>query len=681
MGREEAAAPRPERPDETAEIERHGTLIQVALVAKAWLLPVEALVLPAAVSGNEVGGGFYDALLQDLDAPVADRLFKLLLDRFPSALEPGSPVAVRLPDELANAILPFSPSGEAILIITTLRNADGTLDIHNVDRLMNGLVRLAADENLKSLAMPLIGTGPSQADRESSSVDDEKLDKVRVARVMSEALLARANLGGIQSLVIATIESAVVDAARRKFHAFSNNLAQALANDEPARIDLLGIAPEVKALAEALMLREVQAPLAVGVIGGWGSGKSTVMRLMWNHVADLRTLPVEKGWSDEQGAGAESAFVGHVYQISFNAWTYAKSNLWASLMHEIFIQLNQQLSLEQILATKLDLLKGGKLFSHLFNPHTALDRFVEQIDESLLQIDENLLWDKLRERKNEALKDVKETETQIAGLRVRRDLAALDQQQAVMKSLGEKEPQIAVGVLKARIRGFLDQAQSNTVTEILESEHVNEEQVQKLFKELRGIRTTALLLWQQARKNIWGSIGFALFCLLVIVGTFVLTQWNNWSALPAAFVRLAAFIPLLVPPLRVANDVSRWLDQQMENYNRLDAIEREQWQGQWEEHVNQICLQHKQEMEQKLAAVGPDRQAQLKALGDMAESGNLAAFDRQLALLEDQLKEQQKRVGPTADYVSLVEFVDARLNEAFYERRLGLMHEVQRGHG
>lgn len=42
-----------------------------------------------------------------------------------------------------------------------------------------------------------------------------------------------------------------------------------------------------------------------------------------------------------------SPFVGHVYQIQFNAWTYAKSNLWASLMQEVFYELNRQITLEQ----------------------------------------------------------------------------------------------------------------------------------------------------------------------------------------------------------------------------------------------------------------------------------------------------------------------------------------------
>jgi len=36
-----------------------------------------------------------------------------------------------------------------------------------------------------------------------------------------------------------------------------------------------------------------------------------------------------------------SPSVGHVYQI-ISGWDYAKSNLWASLMHTVFFELNRQ---------------------------------------------------------------------------------------------------------------------------------------------------------------------------------------------------------------------------------------------------------------------------------------------------------------------------------------------------
>ena len=668
----------PEQPAGAAVIERHGTQIQVALAPRAWRLPVEALVLPASANGTEVAGGFYQALLDDLDPPVADSLFKLLLDRFPADLAPESPAAIHLPEDLATDVLPFSPSGAATVIIATLRGPDGTLNIQNVDRMMTGLLELAASENLQHFAMPIIGSGATDLAEKSSLADGEKLDVLRVARVMCETLLAKAGLGGIRTVVVATIEPAVVDVARRRFHAFANNLAQALANDEPAQTDLLGIAPEVHALAEALMLREVSAPLAVGIIGGWGSGKSTVMRLMWSHIADLRTLPIEKGWPDEEGTGPEPAFVGHVYQINFNAWTYAKSNLWASLMHEIFIQLNSQLSLEKNLSTKVDLLKGGRLFSHLFDSHPDLDRFLPQIDESLLSVDENLLWDKLRERKKTAIEEVKRTEARIAGLRLRRDQEVMDQEQAILQNLGDQEPQMAVGVLKARVRGFLDQARTDTVAAFLASEDVDEAQVQALFEDLRGIRTTVLLLLQQTRQNPWAALGFSLFCLVVIVGTYGITQWNNWSSPPMIIAQIAAFLPLFVPPVRVARRVSRWLDRQIDEYDRLDAIERERWQDQSEDRLAQLRLQHEKAVEQALATAGPDRDAQMQALADLTEQGNVAAYDRLLVLLEDELKEQRKRAGPTADFISLMEFVEARLDEAYYEKRLGLMHQVQR---
>ena len=52
-------------------------------------------------------------------------------------------------------------------------------------------------------------------------------------------------------------------------------------------------------------------------------------------------------------------FVGHTYLVRFDAWTYAKENLWASLMHRILFDLNRQLELEDLLDEELRSQKKG----------------------------------------------------------------------------------------------------------------------------------------------------------------------------------------------------------------------------------------------------------------------------------------------------------------------------------
>ncbi|EOY5416009.1 P-loop NTPase fold protein [Cronobacter turicensis] len=94
--------------------------------------------------------------------------------------------------------------------------------------------------------------------------------------------------------------------------------------------DQLGIQTEVQTLAAIMMARDVTPPLAIGLFGEWGSGKSFFMSQMRKTVKTLAQRP------QQQGA---SPYCSSVVQITFNAWHYAETNLWASLVSAIFEKL------------------------------------------------------------------------------------------------------------------------------------------------------------------------------------------------------------------------------------------------------------------------------------------------------------------------------------------------------
>ncbi|EMO4161081.1 P-loop NTPase fold protein [Morganella morganii] len=93
--------------------------------------------------------------------------------------------------------------------------------------------------------------------------------------------------------------------------------------------DQLGIQTEVQTLAAIMMARDVTPPLAIGLFGEWGSGKSFFMSQMRKTVTTLAQR-------QQQGV---SPYCSSVVQITFNAWHYAESNLWASLVSAIFEKL------------------------------------------------------------------------------------------------------------------------------------------------------------------------------------------------------------------------------------------------------------------------------------------------------------------------------------------------------
>ncbi|MEL6223442.1 MAG: P-loop NTPase fold protein [Cyanobacteria bacterium J06627_8] len=134
-----------------------------------------------------------------------------------------------------------------------------------------------------------------------------------------------------------------------------------LRNESAQDEDLLNLKDEVNALAELLLMRDLEPPMAVGILGGWGGGKSYIMHLMQSHMTKIRSRPIKitdddksEAWNPDPNHENLSPYVGHIYQIKFDAWTFAKSDLWASLMQTIFFELDRQLTLEKQIKEVLD---------------------------------------------------------------------------------------------------------------------------------------------------------------------------------------------------------------------------------------------------------------------------------------------------------------------------------------
>ncbi|MFB6613677.1 P-loop NTPase fold protein [Streptomyces sp. NPDC056367] len=97
-------------------------------------------------------------------------------------------------------------------------------------------------------------------------------------------------------------------------------------SDVTASTDELARAGEAAAVAELITARTAKPPMAVGLFGDWGQGKSHFLGLLQKQV-DATAQP--------DNPLAHSA----VRQVKFNAWHYAETGLWASLVAELFAQL------------------------------------------------------------------------------------------------------------------------------------------------------------------------------------------------------------------------------------------------------------------------------------------------------------------------------------------------------
>lgn len=141
---------------------------------------------------------------------------------------------------------------------------------------------------------------------------------------------------------------------------------EVLRNDAAQAEDLLNLKSEINSLSGLLLRRDLEPPMTLAVFGSWGSGKSYIMYLMQECMTEIRSRPVSQteAWSPNPEDPKLSPFVGHIYQIRFDAWTFAKSDIWASLMQTIFFELDRQLTLESAILRALAQYKETVLEQH-----------------------------------------------------------------------------------------------------------------------------------------------------------------------------------------------------------------------------------------------------------------------------------------------------------------------------
>ena len=113
--------------------------------------------------------------------------------------------------------------------------------------------------------------------------------------------------------------------------------------------DLLDIEREVQNIAHVLTFKQVQPPLALGLFGDWGSGKTFFMGKLRRYI-DQVAGHYQK---EEQKNKGESQWCSRVAQIEFNAWHFSDSNLWASLVTRIYEGLDRELNKEKENADKI----------------------------------------------------------------------------------------------------------------------------------------------------------------------------------------------------------------------------------------------------------------------------------------------------------------------------------------
>jgi uncharacterized caspase-like protein len=473
-------------------------------------------------------------------------------------------------------------------------------------------------------------------------------------------------------------------------NALINNRSQPVFNDKAQGEDQLGIKEEVEALAETLLLRDVEPPVAVGIMGGWGSGKSFVMYLIHQYIQSIRAKKIKKGWLDEGQTSDPKvpAFVGHVYQIHFNAWTYAKSNLWASLMDTIFSCLNRQMQLERLLAhrnfsagneppSKNDIrdsmLDGGDEFKKIYldNPQLGQDKDLEDCRKNLEHWSQHLLkgtllWNVMRGQQVETLEKLKDTEEQLNQLKNRREQFEKDHvldEKITSKDLKAPARRAYLQSLKSFMLAFLSDELSSAAKEELKQQDVQEEDVQKFLEEAKGLAGGVKTLITAFRRNkiylFWTIAFFA-------VTLWLLYTWLAKGASTSIELWIKPVLSLIVAALPALRIAIPWVKKSMDASLEAKKILEGAYAAQQAKKAEEIANSTNKPLSKKVSEL----QAEIS-------NGSLPAYDALIGLLEAQAEEQRQKIGPSAKYSNLMEFVQSRLDAATYETQLGLMHQVR----
>jgi hypothetical protein len=116
----------------------------------------------------------------------------------------------------------------------------------------------------------------------------------------------------------------------------ARRLIATLDPDRGNPLDTLNIDRYVDAFARVAASKALKPPLSVGLFGDWGSGKSFFMDRVHERIEAL-TNP------ESREEGEDTLYLRNVCQITFNAWHYAETDLWASLVSTLFNELRRYL--------------------------------------------------------------------------------------------------------------------------------------------------------------------------------------------------------------------------------------------------------------------------------------------------------------------------------------------------
>ena len=407
--------------------------------------------------------------------------------------------------------------------------------------------------------------------------------------------------------------------------------AQPAASDRPEGRDQLNISPVAQAFAWTVALEGTMTPLCIGIFGPWGSGKSFMMELIKKELI-----------SREKTAGAElrDEFVKDIRIVSFNAWTYAKGDLWSAMLFELFSQLREKKDLPW--NERAEKLKEAR--ENLANKRRELKSARMKVEQE--------------ERKAERIRNEKLQEIELIDAEIEKAVKATEQR----ISISRIDHNTIVAAMEQQ--GFEFTAYSiRTLTGAIRA----------LFPFL------PLSADEESEAGFTRWIPFLLAILIIGGVVFIAIDPYNWmlgfwkwvAGIAGTIAGIWSFLSRGFKKLR---DGDAKLNEKLQEARASIENARNSW--------NEIKLEFEEENKNQLDPLLKQREEVQKEIGRV-DSG-VTEVEKELAEKHDatskaeaDMEEAQRQYGEPKATRGLDEFVSTRLAEGDYAQRLGNLQRVE----
>jgi hypothetical protein len=435
--------------------------------------------------------------------------------------------------------------------------------------------------------------------------------------------------------------------------------------------DLLGIDRTVDSLALLIASTRTDTPLAIGVFGPWGAGKSFFMRHLRKRIwavagREHRRIQVWQKKRENGSATADDAplYYDQIAQVEFNAWHYNEGNLVASLVDHMFRNLrvipgkgDEEVAerrakvLEQITAAEGDALAIKKSIERKQQEVDIARAEVREATEGLVSAQEEVA------QKTEALsQSTAEVET------------ARRQFEAAVETLTKATGTSADAVIQLALAPFTN-SQALEGARMAAADFARE--VKDWRKFLRSLLTPR------------GAIVVAL-CLVAPLTAWLVHQLDAiWAALAGVGATLTASATQVIGFIRERRkefeiqlkNLNDEETKRLEDTKRLLENEREKMEKDWKETLRVL----REELERRQTSLVAREKAARSAIEQLA--ARTKEFDekvRERETAEKKLQDLQVELRKVSSAKLLDEFLQDRSGTEDYRKELGFLALVRR---